>query len=68
MRIDLLTQIRICTTAKFPIAQAKWRAVLKSLSLTVELTSAAVLCISAVIIERVSDLMNENEIIEWSPK
>lgn len=55
------TQIRICTTGKFPIAAAKWSAVRKSRSLTVEFTSATLLCSKVTTIDRMSDLEVEKK-------
>lgn len=48
--------MRICATGKLPIADAKWSAVLRSRSLTVEFTSAVLLCNSVTTIPRISDL------------
>lgn len=52
----MLTHIRICTMAKFPIADAKWSGVRRSRSLTVEFTSVDLQYSNVVIIDRISDL------------
>lgn len=56
------TQMRICATDKLPIAAARCSDVLRSRSLTVELTSLALLCNNVVTMLRISDLWNSKQI------